>query len=128
MSEQDIEVLYDFDQKWFRSRRRFINHTQDMPTDGIEDEDGREQSSLIRKFSTFSAHLDESGLGGRYGWVEQIENRLLLDKLRQLSQKDLELLTLLAIYGYSQSDIARMQGCARNTVSKKITRIKKLLI
>ena len=65
MTTADIEELYKFDLNWFCSRRRFMNHTQSLPTEVIEGEDSREQSSLLRKFATFSVSLDESAMGGR---------------------------------------------------------------
>lgn len=60
MSGEDIDKLYAFDWDWFCSRRRFINHTQGLPAENIEGEDSAEQSSLIRKFPSFSISLDET--------------------------------------------------------------------
>ena len=127
MSAQDISTLYDFDLQWFCSRRRFINHTQSLPAEVIEGEDSREQSSLLRKFAAFSVSLNESAMGGRYGWMEEIDNPRLLDKLRKLSHEDLVLLTLLSIDGYTQTEIALSKGCSQNAISKKYLRIKKVL-
>lgn len=127
MSAQDISTLYDFDLQWFCSRRRFTNHTQSLPAEVIEGEDSREQSSLLRKFAAFSVSLNESAMGGRYGWMEEIDNPRLLDKLRKLSHEDLELLTLLSIDGYTQTEIALSKGCSQNAISKKYLRIKKVL-
>lgn len=127
MSEQDISTLYDFDLQWFCSRRRFMNHTQNLPAEVIQGENSREKSSLVRRFAAFSVSLDESAMGGRYGWVEEIDNPRLLDKLRKLSHEDLELLTLLAIDGHTQTEIAIFKGCSQNGISKKYLRIKKNL-
>lgn len=127
MSGEDIDKLYAFDWDWFCSRRRFINHTQGLPAENIEGEDSAEQSSLIRKFSSFSVSIDETLMGGRYGWVEEVEDAQLLDKLRRLSTDDLELLTLIVIEGYTQTETAHLQGCSQNAVSKKYLRIKKYL-
>lgn len=127
MSGEDIDKLYAFDWDWFCSRRRFMNHTQGLPAENIEGDDSKEQSSLIQKFASFSVSLDETLMGGRYGWVEEIEDGELLDKLRQLSTDDLELLTLIAIEGYSQSELARKTGAVQSVISRKLTRIKKLL-
>ena len=127
MTTADIEELYKFDLNWFCSRRRFMNHTQSLPAEVIEGEDSREQSSLLRKFAAFSVSLNESAMGGRYGWMEEIDNPRLLDKLRKLSHEDLELLTLLSIDGYTQTEIALSKGCSQNAISKKYLRIKKVL-
>ncbi len=126
MSQEDIDKLYAFDWDWFCSRRRFLNHTQRLPAENIEGDDSAEQSSLIQKFDSFSVSLDETLMGGRYGWVEEIEDAQLLNKLRRLSRADLELLTLL-MEGYKQPQIAQLQGCSQSNISQKITRIEKLL-
>ena len=102
MPERSIDALYQFDLKWFCSRRRFSNHNQSLPSEVIDNEDDYTQSSLIRKFASFAVDLDETLIGGRYGWIESVEDEQLLDKLKRLSQDDLELLTLVAIDGYSQ--------------------------
>lgn len=70
MSAQDIDALYAYDWRCFCSRRKFINHTQNLPSDTIEDEDGKDRkdrSSLILKFTSLSVNFDESEIGGRYG-------------------------------------------------------------
>lgn len=127
MTTEHIDKLYAFDLDWFNSRRSFFNHTQELPGEAIGGEDGKERSSLIRKFASFSVCLDESLMGGRFGWVDEIEDARLADKLRRLSVEDLELLTLLAIEGYTQIEAARMKGCSQNAISKKYLRIKKVL-
>lgn len=127
MTTESIDKLYTFDLEWFNSRRSFINHTQDLPSEAVPDEDDQERSSLIRKFASFSVALDESAMGGRYGWVEEIEDAGLLDKLRRLSRDDLELLTLITIEGYSQTETARLQGCSQKNISMKMSRIKRFL-
>ena len=127
MAPTDIDALYAYDWDWFCRRRRFINHTQDLPGETIGGGDEKEQSSLIRKFATFTVCLDESLMGGRFGWVEEIEDARLADKLRGLPAEDLELLTLLVIEGYTQTEAARIKGCSQNAISKKYLRIKKVL-
>ena len=56
-----------------------------------------------------------------------MEDEGLSQRLQKLAPEDLELLTLLVIDGYRQADIARMKGCSRNAVYKKLQKIKKLL-
>ena len=59
--------------------------------------------------------------------LEAVNDSVLAGKLKALSAPDLELLTLIAIDGFSQADVARKMDCARNTISKKIARIKRFL-
>lgn len=127
MSPGEIEALHRFDWDWFCSRRRFINHTQNLPKERPSGEDSRENSRLIRKFTALSVNPEQTLCGSRYSWVEEIEDAVLWSKIRRLSQEDLELLTLLAMEGYTQTEVAQMRGCSQNAVSKKYIRIKKNL-
>lgn len=44
-----------------------------------------------------------------------------------LSTADLELITLIAMEGYRQSEVARMWGCSRNAINKRMQKIKAIL-
>lgn len=63
----------------------------------------------------------------RFGWLSALEDETLYNKLRALSDKDLELLTLLYVDGFQQADIARRMNCSRNAVHKRLKKIKKIL-
>ena len=56
--------------------------------------------------------------------MNEIVNEGLWRGVSKLTESDRKLLTLHILYGYSITEIARMQGIARPTVSKKLTRIK----
>lgn len=84
-------------------------------------------SGLFKKFDSLKVTFSESNFSGRYSWVEAIEDEAMSVMLKTLSANDLELLTLMVIDGLSQAEIARKDGCARNTVNKKLARIKKVL-
>lgn len=127
MSEETIKKLYAFDWEWFCSRRSFCNHSQELPVEHIDEDSEQSQSNLINKFDTMRTEFDESTFDGRFAWVDTIEDANLVDKLKQLSTEDLELLTLLVIDGLSQTEVAVLQGCSQNAVSKKYLRIKKYL-
>ena len=62
-----------------------------------------------------------------YAWVETIEDEELYRQLRTLSAADLELITLIAMEGYRQSEVARMWGCSQVAVHKRMKKIKKIL-
>ena len=126
MPEQVIQELHDFDWQWFCSRRVYINRTQELPDETISG-DAENRSGLFHKFEALRSSFDESMFSGRLAWVETVECPKLADKLRRLSADDLELLTLLAVDGYSQAEIARVRGCSKNAISKKTIRIKKTL-
>ncbi len=127
MSQADIQVMKDFDWEFFLSERRFRMHTQPIPAECINENDEDSMSGLFKKFDSLKVTFSESDFSGRYSWIDAIEDEQMSAKLKTLSSNDLELITLMVIDGYSQAEIARMDGCARNTVNKKIARIKKVL-
>lgn len=127
MSEETIKKLYAFDWEWFCSRRSFCNHSQELPVEHIDEVSEQSRSNLINKFDTMRTEFDESTFDGRFAWVDTIEDASLVDKLKRLSAEDLELLTLIAIDEYSQSELARKTGAVQSVISRKISRIKKLL-
>ena len=64
---------------------------------------------------------------GRYGWIYEIENEALFGALWELPSSDLDLLTLIFIYGYRQSEVARIYGCSRNVIYKRLRKLRRLL-
>ena len=69
--------------------------------------------------------LSENDFNGRYDWIQAIDNEELAGKLRQLSNEDLELLTLLVIYERTQREIAALFGISQVGILKRIERVKK---
>lgn len=55
------------------------------------------------------------------------QRELLYEKLAELPEKDQDLYRLYFTEGYSQEEIAEMNGVWQNTISKKIRRITKQL-
>ena len=84
-----------------------------------------ERSSFFQKHETLSVAFSESDFHGRHDWIRAIDNQELAGKLRQLSNEDLELLTLLVIYERTEREIAAMFGISQVSVLKLIERVKK---
>lgn len=124
MKEADITRMKEFDWEWFCSRRTYENHNQTLP-DEEDIEEGK--TVLFRKFPELSADFEQRKFSDRYAWLQEIEDKKLYQRLCQLEEKDLELLTLMVIDGYRQADIARLWGCMRSTVTKRLNKIKKVL-
>lgn len=125
MTTETIQLLYKFDLELFRSQRTYENHTQVMPSEYISgDESGH--STLFRKFSNSTVSFDEADFSGRYAWVDTIENQRLALLLRQLSDKDLELLTFLILEEHTQRELAQKWGCSQAAISQRCKKIKKL--
>ncbi|MDB1973000.1 MAG: RNA polymerase subunit sigma-70 [Oscillospiraceae bacterium] len=126
MTEEQIAAMWEYDWAWFCSQRIFGNRTQALPSEQYEDES--EQSRLFQKFDSLSSRWDVGDIDHtRYGWMSAVEDEKLFHRLCKLSSEDLELLTLLFVDGYRQTDIAAMWGCSRNVIYKRLKKIKKIL-
>jgi len=126
-SEEGIAAMRTYDEEVFRQQRRFDNHSQELPTEDFGEDGSENRTSLFEKFESLAVTFDESSFEGRYAWVDSVSDPKLAAKLKRLKEKDLELLTLYAIDGYSQPEIARLLCRGQATISEKLTRIKKLL-
>ena len=85
-----------------------------------------ERRSLFQKYENLSVVFSENDFHERYDWIQAIDNQELAGKLRQLSNEDLELLTLLVIYERTQREIAALFGISQVGILKRIERVKKL--
>ena len=122
MSEEQIAAMKEYDWAWFCSQRVFQNHTQPIPCEQYDEVCG--QSQLFRKFASLSYQWDVDKIDQtRYGWLASVENEQLLLRLKKLSKKDLELLTLLFVDGYRQIDVARLWHCSRSAVAQRFKKI-----
>ena len=118
--------MKDFDWRWFCSERTYHNHVQALPTGDIEkDGDALFKQARLEAMTTQwdAGDVDHT----RFGWLSALEDEKLYWKLRSLSDKDLELLTLLYVDGYQQAEVARKMNCSRNSVHKRLKKIKKIL-
>lgn len=127
MNPADIQLLYEYDLEFFRSQRTYINHTQAMPNEYIQDNQAH-NSTLIRRFRICADSIDEADFSGRYAWVDTIENQRLAQLLHQLSDEDLELLTFLVLEEHTQRELAKKWGCTQAAVSQRFNKIKKIFI
>lgn len=126
MDEASIQEMKQYDWKWFCSQRVYNDRARPLPSECFQEAAGA--SAPLQKYDGFSVrvHAGDS-FQSRYGWILDVEDEGLSQRLQKLAPEDLELLTLLVVDGYRQADIARMNGCSRNAVYKKLKKIKKLL-
>lgn len=127
MSEKSIQELYDFDWSWFKMRRVYENHVQMLPEEEIDEQNTETRTNLFLKYSSLLTEFDESSFIGRYAWVESISNAKLAESVKKLTVDELELLTLIAIEGFSQREIAIKMCCSQNAISKKLIKLKSIL-
>lgn len=129
MTEEQIKAMYEYDLSVFRKNRIEAIHTQRLDLDAFDDDSATDegQNPLLLKFAdklTVELSITHTS---RYAWVEDVENEKLAKGLKSLKKKDLELLTLWLVDGYSQSEIAQLMGVNRKAINNKICRIKKFL-
>ncbi len=126
-SEHGIDAMRAFDEDAYRSRRRFEEHTQPLFSEDVGGGAPLYGQSIFTKSNNYSTSFDENSFTGRHAWVDAVDDPALASSLKRLNDEDLELLTLYAIEGRSQPENARLLGCDQSVVSRKLSRIKKLL-
>ena len=126
MSEEQIQIMYEFDLEQFNSNRSYYSHTQSfIPDDFDESEDDDEKLSIFDKFKdVLTTSIEDSGNKSRYWWVEEIEDAELSKRIKLLNAEDIELITLYAFDGYTQEEIADQFSCTKQNIQKKLRRIK----
>ena len=126
-SEEGIIAMRNFDEDIYRSNRRFEEHNQQFSVEDFSQDDFENEMSLYGNLEYRAITVDAGGFESRYAWVEMVSDPCIAFKLKMLKDSDLELLTLIIIEGYSQTDVACKLCCSQKNISVKYTRIKKYL-
>ena len=100
MSEDAIQAMYEFDLGVLNSERAYITNT--MTVSGAADDCAAKETSDFKQYEkavtvTDTYHETKS----RFTWIGEIEDERLLSALENLSDADLELITL---YAYEEHD------------------------
>ena len=109
MSEEDIAEMHRFDLAQFNRDRAYESRRRPLET------------------ACGSCYVQAPEAAGRYGWIVEISDRRLAGRLHELSESDLELLTLIAIDGKTYRDVAEMLSCSHQNICRHIARIRKNL-
>ena len=126
MSEDAIQAMYEFDLGVLNSERAYITNT--MTVSGSADDCAAKETSDFKQYEkavtvTDTYHETKS----RFAWIGEIENEQLLTALETLKVEDLEIITMYAYEGYDITEISKVYGVSRPTISIKIKRITKFL-
>ena len=97
--------------------------------------DGEPMTDIPQKFLNAGCDVymvmqlrhDEKILDERFASIGEIENEQLLTALETLKVEDLEIITMYAYEGYDITEISKVYGVSRPTISIKIKRITKFL-
>ena len=128
MSDAAIQKMHDFDWEVFKQERIYRLHTQDLGI-GIFDEPSAEQedkSALMKKFLESVSRWDDYTTASRYGWIEEVDDPSIYKQLQALRKADLELLTLIVVDGFSQTEIAVVLGCSPQNIFGRLKKIRKI--
>ena len=123
MSIEVIQAMYEYDWSVFNAARSYQNHTQEIAAPSFEQ--GEEAySPLMNKYKeaiSITEHYRETK--SRFTWIGEIEDERLLSALENLSDADLELITLYAYEEYDTVEISKVFGTTKQNIRKKIRRI-----
>ena len=127
MSSEAIQAMYDYDWSVFNANRSYQNHTQEMAAPSFEQSE-ESYSPLMDKYReavSVTDHYRETK--SRFTWIGEIEDERLLSALENLKDEDLEIITMYAYEGYDITEISKVYGVSRPTISIKIKRITNFL-
>lgn len=128
MSDAAIQKMHDFDWEVFKQERIYRLHTQDLGI-GIFDEHSAEQedkSALMKKFLESVSRWDDYTTASRYGWIEEVDDPSIYKQLQALRKADLELLTLIVVDGFSQTEIAAVLECSPQNIFGRLKKIRNI--
>lgn len=130
MSEAQIREMYLYDLDWFNSKRCYYSHTQSFTSGAFNDGDEDSSDSVLYKMfsAALSVAIDEYINHSPYWWIEEIEDPLLVQKLKRLTGNDLDLLALFAFDGYTLTEIGKIYKCTPQNIQQKYKRIKNSII
>ncbi len=128
MSEEQIQTMYEFDLEQFKSERRHRMHTQQFTSSDFDEgeEDDSESTLFDKFFDELTCTIETSGDKSRYWWIEEIDDSETVKKIRSLSERDLEILTLMVIDELTHEEIAKIMGVCVRTIERVNARFKNL--
>ena len=127
MQDSDIQKMYEYDWEMFKKERVFCMHNQYMP-DGIFNDDTYKdegQNPLFEKFMEQLSVRDNYFSEESMEWTEQLENEVLRNALRRLSNEQLELIMKYYVQEKSVSEIAEVMNLSYTAVANRLERIRK---
>lgn len=110
MSEEDIEAMRCFDLAQFNRDRAYESRRRPLET----------------ACGSYYIKAQEADTR-RYSWIDEISDPRLVKRLHELSEADLELLTLIVVDGETYRKVAERLSCSHQNISRHIARIRKIL-
>ena len=119
-------IMYEFDLGVLNSERAYITNTMTV-SDDANDCTAKETSDFKQYEKAVTVTDTYHETKSRFAWIGEIENEQLLTALETLKVEDLEIITMYAYEGYDITEISKVYGVSRPTISIKIKRITKFL-
>ena len=123
MAEDAIQKMYDYDRQQFNSERTFVERTQEFTAPAYESSEEEASPLMLRYQEAITTKDTYHETKSKFAWIGEIEDERLLSALENLSDPDLELITLYAYEGYDTVEISKAFGTTKQNISKKIQRI-----
>ena len=123
MAEDAIQKMYDYDRQQFNSERTFVERTQEFTAPAYESSEEEASPLMLRYQEAITTKDTSHETKSKFAWIGEIEDERLLSALENLSDSDLELITLYAYEGYDTVEISKAFGTTKQNISKKIQRI-----
>lgn len=123
MTEDAIQKMYDYDRQQFNSERTLVERTQEFTAPAYESSEEEASPLMLRYQEAITTKDTYHETKSKFAWIGEIEDERLLSALENLSDSDLELITLYAYEGYDTVEISKAFGKTKQNISKKIQRI-----
>lgn len=123
MEEDAIRKLYEYDLAVFNNDRAHHRYDVEIPT--ADDSENQSDYVEYERATTVTDTYHETKT--RFAWVGEIKDERLHKGLESLSDNDLKIVTLFAYEGLTITEISKVFGVSRPTISIKIKRITKFL-
>ena len=123
ITSEKLEKVKAAEWEVFKRERSYRKFTVHLPEEEYMDGSHPLEVKCPEKFCREDTYFQT----GRYDWVENISNTELLDKVKCLTLKQLDLLTQYVFEERNQAEIAKGLGVSQAAVSQQINTIMKKL-
>jgi len=130
MSDAMIQAMHEYDWEQFKRERIFRIHNQPFEGSLFPEGDMTEETQapvMKRYIAQFSVPPDSISTWSRSAWIEDLDTPELAERVKSLSRDDLVFLSYLIADGLSRAELSRRLNISRAAVTKRLSRIQKVL-
>ena len=125
MSDEAIQIMYEYDLSVFNSNRRFIEHMAAVEEMTAYDHStGESHYNDMDEFPSQPAQIHYSLMDAK--WLEEIEAKSLYKALTTMPEDYITIISM-KMDGYTNLDIANSFGVIETAIINKIRRIRKII-